>query len=47
MPQHSAESTRASKLDVSKFYAQRNRLKSCFKFQRAENRAPYKDILFP
>jgi hypothetical protein len=45
MPQHSSEPTRASKLDVSKFYAQRNRLRSCFKFPRAENRALYKDIL--
>jgi hypothetical protein len=45
MPQHSSEPTRASKLDVSKFYAQRNRLRSCFKFPRAEDPALYKDIL--
>jgi hypothetical protein len=48
MPQHSAEPTHASKLDVSKFYSQnklRSRLRNCFKFPRAENRALYKDIL--
>jgi hypothetical protein len=49
MPQHSAEPTRASKLDVSKFYSQnklRSRLRNCFKFPRAENRALYKDQYF-
>jgi hypothetical protein len=45
MPQHSAEPTYASKLDVSTFYALKKRLRSCFKFPRAENRAIYKDIL--
>ena len=27
-------------IDISKFYAYRNYLRSCFKFPRAENRAP-------
>jgi hypothetical protein len=44
MPQHSAEPTRESKLDVSNFMHKKP-FKKLFKFPRAENRVLYKDIL--